>query len=67
MVASRDNALRHTVESLTGEIGSIVAERQALRAAGAAPAALEENRRRLVEAQTRLSRLLIERHLGRSA
>ncbi len=67
MVASRDNALAHTVETLAGEIGSIVAERQALRAAGAPPAALEENRRKLVEAQTRLSQLLIEQHLGRYA
>lgn len=66
MVASRDNAARHTVETLAGEIGSIVAERQRLRAAGAPAPALEENRRRLIEAQARLSRLLIERHLGDS-
>lgn len=64
MVASRDNAVRHTVETLAGEIGSIVSERQTLRAACAPAQALEENRRRLVEAQARLSRLLIERHLG---
>lgn len=64
MVASRDNAVLHTVETLTGEIGSIVAERQELRAARAPAAALEENRRRLVAAQARLSKLLIERHLG---
>lgn len=63
MVASRDNAMLHTVETLAGEIGSIVAERQTLRAAGAPAATLEENRRRLIEAQARLSRLLIERHL----
>jgi hypothetical protein len=52
-----------TVEALTEEIGRIVAERQELRAAGAAPEVLEENRRRLTEAQRRLSQLLIERYL----
>ena len=52
-----------TVEALTEEIGRIVAERQELRAAGAAPEALEENRRWLAEAQHRLSQLLIERYL----
>ena len=52
-----------TVEALTREIGRIVAERQELRAAGAAPEVLEENRRRLTDAQSRLSQLLIERHL----
>jgi hypothetical protein len=52
-----------TVEALTEEIGRIVAERQELRAAGAASEVLEENRRRLTEAQHRLSLLLIERHL----
>ncbi len=52
-----------TVEVLTEEIGRIVAERQELRAAGAAADVLEANRRRLTEAQHRLSQLLIERHL----
>jgi hypothetical protein len=52
-----------TVEALTEEIGRIVAERQEQRAAGAPPEALEENRRRLTEAQHRLSQLLIERYL----
>jgi hypothetical protein len=52
-----------TVESLNTEIERVVAERQALRAAGADAATLEENRRRLAEAQAALSRLLIERHL----
>jgi nucleotidyltransferase/DNA polymerase involved in DNA repair len=57
-----------TVEALTEEIGRIVAERQALRAEGAGHEALEENRRRLAEAQSRLSQLLIERYLpARSA
>jgi hypothetical protein len=64
MAAARDlDAIRHTVETLTAEIGRIVAERQDLRAAGAGPAALEENRRRLAAAQSQLSLLLIERHL----
>ena len=52
-----------TVESLNTEIERVVAERQALRAAGADAATLEENRRRLGDAQAALSRLLIERHL----
>ena len=51
------------VETVTKEIGDIVAERQALRAAGAPTAELEANRRRLTEAQARLSRLLIASHL----
>jgi hypothetical protein len=64
MPAARDlNAVRHTVETLTNEIGRIVVERQELRAAAAAPAELEENRRRLAAAQSELSLLLIERHL----
>jgi hypothetical protein len=64
MHAARDNTpLRHSVETLTTEIGRIVAERQALRAAGASPAELEENRNRLAFAQSQLSLLLIERHL----
>lgn len=64
MHAARDNlALLQTVETLAAEIGRIVAERQDLRAAGASSAVLEENRRRLAAAQSRLSQLLIERHL----
>jgi hypothetical protein len=51
-----------TVESLTEEIGHIVAERQELRAGGATPARLEENRRRLAAAQAQLSALLIARY-----
>jgi hypothetical protein len=51
-----------TVESLTEEIGRIVAERQELRASGATAERLEENRRRLAAAQAQLSALLIERH-----
>ena len=64
METARDKrAVRHSVETLTEEIGRIVAERQELRATGAGPVELEENRRRLAAAQSRLSELLIERHL----
>jgi hypothetical protein len=52
-----------TVESLNAEIERVVAERQALRAAGADADTLEANRRRLADAQAALSKLLIERHL----
>ena len=52
-----------TIESVNLEIERVVAERQALRAASADAPTLEENRRRLAEAQARLSQLLIERHL----
>jgi hypothetical protein len=65
LAAAKTSSVRRppTVEALTEEIGRIVAERQELRAAGAAPDVLEENRRRLTEAQHRLSQLLIERYL----
>jgi hypothetical protein len=59
----QDGAFRDTVESLGEEIGRIVADRQALREAGADNVALEENRRRLAAAQNKLSHLLIERYL----
>jgi hypothetical protein len=52
-----------TVEGLTEEIGRIVIERQELRAAGASPELLEENRRRLADVQSRLSQLVIVRYL----
>jgi hypothetical protein len=65
MTAVRDSMVRQTVESVTAEIGRLVAQRQKLRAAGAPGEQLEENRRRLAAAQGRLSLLLIERHLGR--
>jgi hypothetical protein len=51
-----------TIDSLGAEIGRIVAERQELRAAGASHEVLEENRRRLAQAQAQLSRLLIDRY-----
>jgi len=59
-------AMAQTVESLTAEIGRIVAERQELRAAGASFDVLEENRRRLAKAQSELSQLLIARYLPSS-
>ncbi len=52
-----------TVESLTERIGAIVAERQRLRASGAAAGELERNRLELARAQQELSRLLIARYL----
>jgi hypothetical protein len=55
-----------TIESVTEEIGRIVAERQDLRASGASSDVLEENRRRLAKAQSELSQLLIARHLPSS-
>lgn len=64
MPAARDiTAVRHTVETLTEEIGHIVRERQELRAVGVDAELLEENRRRLASAQSRLSFLLVERYL----
>jgi hypothetical protein len=58
-----ERVFRDTVESLGDEIGRIVDERQRLRADGAGIEVLEENRRRLADAQSRLSHLLIERYL----
>ncbi len=52
-----------TVEGLTEEIGRIVIERQELRAACAGEDLLEENRRRLADAQNQLSKLLLARYL----
>ena len=67
MSALRESAVRHTVESLTDEIGRIVAERVSLRENGGSEAALEANRRRLIAAQSDLTRLLVEQHAGRRA
>ncbi|HEV2593188.1 MAG TPA: hypothetical protein VGU02_15000 [Gaiellaceae bacterium] len=49
--------------NLSDEIDEIVAERRALRDAGASEAKLEENRKRLMAAQSRLTQLLVARHL----
>lgn len=48
---------------LSEEIDQIVAERRALRDAGASDAELEANRKRLMEAQSRLTQLLVARYL----
>jgi hypothetical protein len=53
----------HTVESLRAEIDRLVTERQELRRSFSSDEELELNRRRLVRAQSQLSRLLIQRHL----
>jgi hypothetical protein len=53
----------NTVESLLERIGALVAERQALRLAGAAPDDLERNRLEIANAQWLLSGALIERYL----
>jgi len=54
---------RSSVEVLTIQIASLVAERQDLRVSGAAEAAIERNRRQIARAQWELSHALIERHL----
>ena len=59
-------SMPQTVESLTEEIGRIVAERQELRASGVGFDVLVENRRRLARAQSELSQLLIARYLPAS-
>jgi hypothetical protein len=61
------DARQHTIESVRAEIDRIVAERQELRRTNASPVELEANRDRLVSAQSRLSSLLIQRHLHRPA
>jgi len=54
--------LQHTVESLTDEIGTLVAERQRLRTDGAPAEVLERNRLAIAKAQQTLSELLIRRY-----
>jgi hypothetical protein len=56
------NDLHYTVESLTDEIGTLVAERQRLRADNAPAEVLERNRLAIAEAQQLLSELLIRRY-----
>jgi hypothetical protein len=56
-----------TVESLTDQIGRLVAQRQQLRLERAATPALEENRRAIAKAQQLLSELLIQRHRPHAA
>ena len=52
------------VDALLDRIASLVVERQELRARGASAAALEQNRRELVDLQRELSRALIAQHAG---
>jgi len=55
-------AARPSVEELLDRIGSLVAERQALRARAAPADELEENRCAIAEAQWQLSQAVIERY-----
>lgn len=59
--------LPESVETLSHRIATIVAERQALRAAQADPDALEQNRREIARLQQRLSEALIARYLPEAA
>jgi hypothetical protein len=56
-----------TVEALTEQLGSLVAERQRLRRVRATAAELEANRREIARLQWELSRALIARHLPAAA
>lgn len=56
----RDDAPQ--VETLQERLRSLLREREALRATGAASDDLERNRRDIVETQWKLSHALIERH-----
>ena len=54
-------------DALAQHIAFLVRERQALRAAGAEPAVLEQNRVEIARAQQQLSAALIARHLPAAA
>jgi hypothetical protein len=56
-----------SADELAARIGSLVAERQQLRAQGASEASLERNRLQLARAQWELGHALIDRHLPASA
>ena len=56
-----------TVEELQRRIDRLAAERQALRAGGAARDRLEQNRFELVQAQLSLSHALIARYIPTAA
>lgn len=55
---------RHSVEALATRVSELVAERQELRSKGAAPAAIERNRRQIARAQWELAHALIDRYLS---
>ena len=55
-------AVVRAAEVVLAEITALVTERQALRAAGAPTARLEQNRVQIARAQWELSHALIERH-----
>ena len=54
----------YPLESLSQELDRIVAERRTLREAGAPDNALEENRRRLLATQAKLTQALVRHHVG---
>ncbi len=55
--------IQHAIESVRAEIDRIVSERQELCRQNASPTQLDANRASLVDAQSRLSGLLIQRQL----
>jgi hypothetical protein len=55
--------IQYAIESVRAEIDRIVAQRQELSLANATPVELDANRRLLLDAQSRLSGLLIQRQL----
>ena len=63
----RRRARKASVEALTERIAQLTAERQGLRASGAAASKLERNRVQLCRAQWELSHALIERYLPQPA
>jgi hypothetical protein len=58
---------RTTAEELTTRIGRLVAERQQLRARGAAERSLERNRLQIARAQWELAHALIDQYLPEPA
>ncbi|MGH3103765.1 MAG: hypothetical protein ACRDN6_06690 [Gaiellaceae bacterium] len=66
-MSAANHMLPESVETLSHRIATIVAERQALRAAQADPDALEQNRREIARLQQRLSEALIARYLPEAA
>jgi len=58
---------RLTVEALCQRHNELVFERQALRSSGAAAAALEQNRLKIVQCQWELAHALIDRHAAAPA